>query len=456
MEADDEDLSDEELSSGDEGATTNPKITGSKDQIDRRRERNRVLARKTRLRKKSFFESLQRQVAQLSMENDMLKGIVKHREVKDQQCATETNPTAKVMTNKITSPFAYTNNKADLELMATIHAAQRSYIISDPALPDNPIIFASEGFLELSGYPLEEVLGRNCRFMQGPGTDLSQVDVLRKGILAGEDTSVCLLNYRADGTQFYNQIFVSALRDANQKVINYVGVQVEIKTPLEPKHPDDEDLLGLGKAVKKGRPRTRELKEKVNNGKGKSSSSLVSSQPAINHINNSHALPKAMDIDHSSSSSSSSCCSRDEESYDSRPPKKSPRRSSSSSMMPFRSDMDGMYLTNLINPLSNWFQPTNHPSLLLSLSLSLPNPFIPIHFYYTSWLRATRKEHHSFFVLRSYFRFSRIVGDVSTRVSYGSIARNRRCEHRPNKCPYLLLTLLLTVLLTFTRSVARN
>jgi PAS domain-containing protein len=56
---------------------------------------------------------------------------------------------------------------ADHSLMTAIQAAQRSYVISDPALPDNPIIFASKGFLDLSGYTLENTLGRNCRFLQG-------------------------------------------------------------------------------------------------------------------------------------------------------------------------------------------------------------------------------------------------------------------------------------------------
>ena len=120
--------------------------------------------------------------------------------------------------------------RKDFGLMTAIQAAQRSYCITDPSLPDNPIVFASKGFLELSGYTLEEVLGRNCRFLQGPGTDQSQVEMLRKGIMNGEDTAVCLLNYKANGTPFYNQIFIAGLRDATQKIINYVGVQVEVNT----------------------------------------------------------------------------------------------------------------------------------------------------------------------------------------------------------------------------------
>jgi PAS domain S-box-containing protein len=118
--------------------------------------------------------------------------------------------------------------KDDFNLIQAIQAAQRSFVITDPSLPDNPIIFASKGFLELSGYQLEDVLGRNCRFLQGPKTDPLQARALREGIERGEDTSVCLLNYRADGTEFYNQIFVAALRDADNRIINYVGVQVEV------------------------------------------------------------------------------------------------------------------------------------------------------------------------------------------------------------------------------------
>lgn len=161
----------------------------------------------------------------------MLKSIVKQRltnEVKLEilsQCRTEVPPIVTATAQQATSLL----EKADYRLMAAIHAAQRSFVISDPSLPDNPIIFASKGFLDLTGYRLDEVLGRNCRFLQGPKTDQHQVDLLRKGIQDGVDTAVCLLNYKRNGTPFYNQIFVAALRDVNYKIINYVGVQVEVR-----------------------------------------------------------------------------------------------------------------------------------------------------------------------------------------------------------------------------------
>ena len=123
---------------------------------------------------------------------------------------------------------------SDNKLVKALKVSQQNFTISDPSLPDNPIVYASEGFLELTGYTREQVLGRNCRFLQGPGTDRAAVDLIKKGIEAGTDVSVCLLNYRADGTPFWNQFFVAALRDAEGNIVNHVGVQCEVdEAPLD-------------------------------------------------------------------------------------------------------------------------------------------------------------------------------------------------------------------------------
>lgn len=170
-------------------------------------------------------------MSQLASENEQLKNVVRQKmqgEIRTKilsECKSVELPP--IVANVATTATAILE-KSDFSLIKAIQAAQRSFVITDPSLPDNPIIFASKGFLDLCGYQLEEVLGRNCRFLQGPNTDPKQVEVLREGILAGRDTSVCLLNYRADGSQFYNQIFIAALRNSANKIINYVGVQVEV------------------------------------------------------------------------------------------------------------------------------------------------------------------------------------------------------------------------------------
>ena len=62
------------------------------------------------------------------------------------------------------------------------------------------------------------------------------MDVIRRGVREGTDTSVCLLNYKADGTPFWNQFFVAALRDAENNVVNFVGVQCEVSKAVVEKH----------------------------------------------------------------------------------------------------------------------------------------------------------------------------------------------------------------------------
>jgi PAS domain S-box-containing protein len=113
-------------------------------------------------------------------------------------------------------------------LIHSLVHSQQNFVLSDPSLPDNPIVYASEGFCRMTGYKRSEVVGRNCRFLQGPGTDLAAVDLIRQGIADGRDISVCLLNYKADGKPFWNQFFLAALKDADGQVVNYVGVQCEV------------------------------------------------------------------------------------------------------------------------------------------------------------------------------------------------------------------------------------
>ena len=118
--------------------------------------------------------------------------------------------------------------KADLYFVHGLHEAQQNYVLTDPTLPDNPVIFASQAFLNMSGYDSTEILGKNCRFLQGDDTDDRAVEKIREAILEGSDCSICLLNYRKNGTPFWNQFFITSLRDKRGRVKNYVGVQCEV------------------------------------------------------------------------------------------------------------------------------------------------------------------------------------------------------------------------------------
>lgn len=116
----------------------------------------------------------------------------------------------------------------DLDLVDGLEMTQQNYCLSDPLLPDNPITFVSQAFLNMTGYHMNEILGKNCRFLQGPETDPYHVNRIRLAIQEGSDCHVCLLNYRKNGKKFYNRLFITALRDTKGRIKNYLGVQCEV------------------------------------------------------------------------------------------------------------------------------------------------------------------------------------------------------------------------------------
>mmetsp|Transcript_1902 Transcript_1902/g.2649 ORF Transcript_1902/g.2649 Transcript_1902/m.2649 type:complete len:381 (+) Transcript_1902:196-1338(+) len=244
-----QDVTSSSESHSEKGASSKPAASLTESQKIERRERNREHAKRSRLRKKFLLESLQEQIEGLQGEIQSLKDIIK-RELpakaeallKDIDGGDNSNAAGPKKGDYTPLPMpsgfgpVKTLMEPDYRLMSALSGSQQNFAISDPSLPDNPIVYVSQGFLDLTGYTLDQVLGRNCRFLQGPGTDQAAVDVIRRGVREGTDTSVCLLNYKADGTPFWNQFFVAALRDAENNVVNFVGVQCEVSKAVVDKH----------------------------------------------------------------------------------------------------------------------------------------------------------------------------------------------------------------------------
>ncbi|WP_343613907.1 PAS domain-containing protein [Novosphingobium sp.] len=101
-------------------------------------------------------------------------------------------------------------------------------IICDARDPDMPIISCNSAFIALTGYPREEVVGRNCRFLRGPDTDPAVSRQLREAIRAGQPMMVEILNYRKDGTPFRNAVMVAPIFDAEGRVEYFLGSQVDV------------------------------------------------------------------------------------------------------------------------------------------------------------------------------------------------------------------------------------
>ena len=121
-----------------------------------------------------------------------------------------------------------------LDLATTVERVQQNFCISDPGLPGCPIVFASDGFLELTGYGRYEVLGRNCRFLQGPATDPETVAELRSAVAERRECAVRILNYKKDGTPFWNMLTLAAMRDADGEARFLIGVQVDVTAAPAP------------------------------------------------------------------------------------------------------------------------------------------------------------------------------------------------------------------------------
>lgn len=108
------------------------------------------------------------------------------------------------------------------------------FVITDPDLDDNAIIYASPGFCAHTQYTKKEVEGRNCRFLQGDRTDPKDVKVIRDAISENREVSVELLNYKKSGEPFLNQFFLLPLKKAGENsVAYYLGVQCELKESMQ-------------------------------------------------------------------------------------------------------------------------------------------------------------------------------------------------------------------------------
>ena len=110
---------------------------------------------------------------------------------------------------------------------AAFKATRMPMIITDPHQHDNPIIFSNRAFSELTGYSQEELVGRNCRLLQGPGSEQSVIERIRQAIHNEESIACDILNYRKDGSPFWNALFISPVRDSGGIVRYFFASQLD-------------------------------------------------------------------------------------------------------------------------------------------------------------------------------------------------------------------------------------
>jgi PAS domain S-box-containing protein len=121
---------------------------------------------------------------------------------------------------------------------AAVQTTRMPMIVTNPSLPDNPIVFANEAFIRMTGYSSAELIGQNCRFLQGKDTDMDTVAEIRKAVEERREIATEILNYRKDGATFWNALFISPVYDRAGKLIYFFASQLDIS-----RRRDAEDAL---------------------------------------------------------------------------------------------------------------------------------------------------------------------------------------------------------------------
>ena len=113
-------------------------------------------------------------------------------------------------------------------LKLALNSSVVSILITDNRLPDNPIIYCNKAFEHVTGYSREEVIGLNCRFLQGKERDNESALTIRQALKDGRDVEIVIKNFKKNGYEFYNELHISPVRDLSGTVTHFIGIQLDV------------------------------------------------------------------------------------------------------------------------------------------------------------------------------------------------------------------------------------
>jgi len=151
-----------------------------------------------------------------------------------------------------------TDNNIDIYIQA-LNSANCGIVITDNTQPDNPIIYCNKAFETMTDYSYDEIIGHNCRFLQAQDRSQSERQFLRECIVNGDECRVEIRNYKKNGNLFWNELFISPVKNKEGKVTHFIGVQNDI---TERKRSEHELLAEKSSIERKIKERTKELAEK--------------------------------------------------------------------------------------------------------------------------------------------------------------------------------------------------
>jgi len=141
--------------------------------------------------------------------------------VNEEQSSTVQNP------QELIAAFLNSKERRTI-LRRAVDCARNGIVITNPRLADNPIVYANPAFSEMTGYSLKEIVGTNCRFLQGDDSSQEELNILRKAVKEGQSCMTILRNYKKDGTLFWNELSIAPVFDEEGVLTNFIGVQNDI------------------------------------------------------------------------------------------------------------------------------------------------------------------------------------------------------------------------------------
>jgi PAS domain S-box-containing protein len=127
-----------------------------------------------------------------------------------------------------------------------VHRTRMAMALSDPNLPDCPLVYVNPAFTDLTGYTLEASIGRNCRFLQGPETDRDAVQRIRRAVQEHRAIDEEIYNYRHDGSGFWNALYISPVFDDNGRLIYFFASQIDISARKEAVRRQTQRMESMG------------------------------------------------------------------------------------------------------------------------------------------------------------------------------------------------------------------
>jgi PAS domain S-box-containing protein len=158
---------------------------------------------------------------------------------------------------RLTDAIEHQQGRGD-PFAAAVRATRMPMVITDPNQNDNPIVYCNAAFQKLTGYERDEIIGRNCRFLQGADTDRDAVARVRAAVESGHDIDVDLLNYRKDGSTFWNALYLSPVRDDDGRIRFFFASQLDVTDRVEAQRMIAEQKAIVEREV---RARTGDLRE---------------------------------------------------------------------------------------------------------------------------------------------------------------------------------------------------